>query len=59
MRALVMGGTGSIGLHLVHELLQQPSVQHVTLLSRRQLPQYADEPKVVRASFAILSRLMS
>lgn len=48
MRALVMGATGSVGLHVVQELIQQPSVQQVTLLSRRPLPNYEKESKVVR-----------
>jgi uncharacterized protein YbjT (DUF2867 family) len=37
MRCLVMGGTGAVGRHLVEELVRQPQVALVTLLSRREL----------------------
>lgn len=44
---LVMGATGAIGSHLVTQLLQLPQVSRVTALTRRALPDIADNPKLV------------
>jgi len=35
MKAIVIGGTGVVGQHLVWLLLQNPEVTKVTLISRR------------------------
>lgn len=35
MKAIVIGGTGAVGQHLVQQLLEHPEVSRVTLISRR------------------------
>lgn len=50
--AIVMGGTGSVGAHLVNKLIKSPLYSRVTVISRRELPRAPNLNLVVWDDFA-------
>ena len=45
MHLILTGATGLVGSGVLHHMLQTPSISHISILSRRPVPQAEGHPK--------------